>query len=361
MIVKNEENMLKKTLPVLVGNVDEVIVVDTGSSDNTAGTAKDLGAKVFDFPWRNDFAAARNEAISRASSDWVIWIDADETMKKEDIEKLKTALKDSKENGFVIPLFECKEGEYQSNIFYYRLKVFRNNLGYRFIRPINEELVDKDEKFIKGKLLHDVHIYHWGGAAALSPEKLKQKKERNLAMLKEAIGKNPGDAYFHYLMANNLRDIGLKKEAAEEYRTAADLLKEGVLASNALTKRAWLLFALGENEEGYASAKKAVTLDPRNAEAYNAIGAIYMAVNNYDKAIEVLSYSSKLPVPEAIEVTIDINQYTYLPHYFLGNAYLLKGDRQNALASFEKAYSLNPSEDIKKKIEALRATKNPPA
>lgn len=356
MIVKNEENILKRTLPVLSANVDELIVVDTGSTDGTIETAKGFKASVFSFPWVNDFAAARNESIKHATSEWVIWIDADETMKAEDIQKLKIALKGIKEDGAVLPLYECREGEYQATTFYFRLKVFRNGIGAHFIRPVNEELVGSDGKQFPGRIMSDIPIFHWGGSIAISSEKFKQKKDRNISLFRENIKKSPDDAYFHYLLANNLREVGEMKEAADEYLKAADLLKSGALASNSMAKRAAVLFSLNDNDGAYSAAKSSAQMDPRNAEAYNLIGSIYLAVNNLDKAIEVLSYSSGLPVPQVIEVSIDLNQYTYLPNYLLGNAYLLKGDKVNALHALERAYSFNANDDLKKTIEKLKSS-----
>src|SRR5262249_6546699 len=76
MIVKNEEHNLPDCLGSVRDLVDEVVVVDTGSNDRTKEVAAGLGAKVFDFPWCDSFAAARNESLAHASGDWAFWMDA---------------------------------------------------------------------------------------------------------------------------------------------------------------------------------------------------------------------------------------------------------------------------------------------
>ena len=80
MIVKNEEAVLDRCLSSVSDLVDEIIVVDTGSTDSSREIAARFTEKVFDFPWRDDFAAARNESFSHASMDYCMWLDADDVL-----------------------------------------------------------------------------------------------------------------------------------------------------------------------------------------------------------------------------------------------------------------------------------------
>ena len=89
MIVKNEEQHLAKCLMSVKPVVDEMIVVDTGSTDKPKHIAAALGAKVFDFPWTNDFSEARNYSLSKASGDWILVLDADEVVSPLDHGALK--------------------------------------------------------------------------------------------------------------------------------------------------------------------------------------------------------------------------------------------------------------------------------
>ena len=93
MIVKNEEPNLAKCLMSVKPVVDEIIVVDTGSTDKTKAIASALGAKVFDFSWTNDFSKARNYSLSKASGDWILVLDADEIVSPLDHDKLKKLIK----------------------------------------------------------------------------------------------------------------------------------------------------------------------------------------------------------------------------------------------------------------------------
>ena len=80
MIVKDEEEMLPRCLESVRGAVDEIIVVDTGSSDRSVDIAREYGASVVEFAWCEDFAAARNAGLERASGDWILFLDADEAL-----------------------------------------------------------------------------------------------------------------------------------------------------------------------------------------------------------------------------------------------------------------------------------------
>jgi FkbM family methyltransferase len=94
IIVKNEAHNLPDCLGPLARLVDEVVVIDTGSTDGTADVACRLGAKVFDFPWVDSFAAARNESLRRATGDWALWLDADDRIDPENADRLRVLLQD---------------------------------------------------------------------------------------------------------------------------------------------------------------------------------------------------------------------------------------------------------------------------
>ena len=92
MIVKNEQENLPTCLASVEGIFDEIVVVDTGSSDRTKEIAREFGAKVFDFEWIDHFAAARNEALSHATGDYAFWLDADDVIERAEREKLVALL-----------------------------------------------------------------------------------------------------------------------------------------------------------------------------------------------------------------------------------------------------------------------------
>ena len=108
MIVRNEEDQLAKCLGSVRGLFEEIIIVDTGSTDRTKEIAREFGAKVFDFVWIDDFAAARNEALSHATGDYAFWLDADDVVEPAEREKLRVLFGGQERASRAIP-----DGEYK--------------------------------------------------------------------------------------------------------------------------------------------------------------------------------------------------------------------------------------------------------
>ena len=102
MIVRNEASRLEACLRSVAGLVDEVVVIDTGSSDGTPALAESHGAKVGHVPWRNDFAGARNESLAHCTGDWILVLDADERLDAQGAREIRKALSDSHAQGFYL-------------------------------------------------------------------------------------------------------------------------------------------------------------------------------------------------------------------------------------------------------------------
>ncbi len=349
MIVKNEEEMLKKTLPSLASAIDELIIVDTGSDDDTVNVAKSYGAKVSHFPWCDDFSAARNVSIERAVGDWILWIDADEIIKEEDLLKLKNFLKDTSANSFLLPINECEVDTLDSNSFYLRLKVFRNNLGYHFERAFNEQVCDKEGTVVSGQFLKGVPIYHWG--CHLKEQKMSEKIGRNLNILRQQIATHPNDPYYHYFTANNHKKSQNYEAAISEYEKAIANFSDCDDKIDAIMQKGWSYFHLRKGKLAADAAKEVLRHDKNNADAYNLIGVCLVATGQNDKAISVFEHVKDLEPAE--DSGANLKQYKYLPHYYLGILYEKAGNLDKALKEFKKAYSFEQSEEVVSKIEEL--------
>jgi glycosyltransferase involved in cell wall biosynthesis len=358
LIVKNEAANLALTLPSLSAGVDELIVVDTGSTDETVQVAERFGAKVFHFPWIGDFAAARNESLKHATGDWIIWVDGDEFIKPEGWARLRTALANSpaETDAYFLPIGEADYGQTNEGNYYFRIKVFRNGRGYHFERRINEQLYTTAGAMLETRQsLPEAKIYHWG--LSLSAPAMQNKIQRNISMLTAAVQKEPGDQLYHFLLANNYLKLQENDKALAEYAAAYEVAPRGPLADQALISRARVLMERREDAAAYAALKQAAELAPGNAEIYNLIGVIYMTIGNFPKAIEVLEHARRLPAPKVAGSAVDPVQYGYQPHFLLGNAYFLAGDKAKALAMFQAAYQFSANPELLARIEKLQQEK----
>lgn len=147
VIVKNEEKNIGSWLESARRLSDEMVVVDTGSEDRTKELAAAGGARVLDFPWCNDFSAAKNFALDNVEGDWIVFLDADEIIRENDAHKVRQAMErylgDTRVMGFVCRLvdYDPKEPEVEKGDCY-QIRIFRCSRSIRYEGRIHEHLVD---------------------------------------------------------------------------------------------------------------------------------------------------------------------------------------------------------------------------
>ncbi|HLG30363.1 MAG TPA: glycosyltransferase family 2 protein, partial [Candidatus Brocadiales bacterium] len=117
--------------------VDEMIIVDTGSTDETAKIAGDCGANVFYLPWNDDFSESRNYALKHATGDWILHLDADEVLVQEDIPQVKQIIKNKETNGVYCLFYSTQKASSGCSQFYLP-RLFRNNIGIYYRGRIHE-------------------------------------------------------------------------------------------------------------------------------------------------------------------------------------------------------------------------------
>lgn len=170
MIVKNEEKVLARCLDSIQDAVNEIIIVDTGSEDNTKNIALKYTDKVYDFEWVDDFSAARNFAFSKATMEFSMWLDADDVLSKEDKEKflkLKENIPDSVD--VVMMRYDTAFDEEGKPIFsYYRERLVRTNKGYKWKGRVHEAIEHGGKE-----LYSDVAIKHKSIKSSYSNRNLK--------------------------------------------------------------------------------------------------------------------------------------------------------------------------------------------
>jgi glycosyltransferase involved in cell wall biosynthesis len=136
MIVRNEERFLAGCLNSIRYIVDEIVMVDTGSTDQTKAIARKFNARVFDFPWKDDFSRARNEALKYCSGEWILYIDADERLRHEEREEVRDLLSDSNKVAFTVKFHPIT-----GYTAYREFRLFRNDPRIRFKGVIHETIV----------------------------------------------------------------------------------------------------------------------------------------------------------------------------------------------------------------------------
>lgn len=196
LIARNEEKSLPRALISVRGIADEVIVADTGSTDGTVEVAKQSGAVVCHFPWRDDFSAARNYAIDRARGDWILWLDADEELLPKSIDELRSNLTREDALGFFIRRQDLKRAD-QLDFFtvMWQLRLFRRRDDLRFLgrcHPDFRNLADVEARTRQQVHHSAVTIRHYGYIGELVPAKLR----RGARLMELELKDRPGQLYY---------------------------------------------------------------------------------------------------------------------------------------------------------------------
>lgn len=204
MIVRDEEKRLGKCLESVLQAVDQIVIVDTGSRDNTVAIGKSFGAEVYEFEWCDDFSAARNYGLAYANSRWILFLDADEVMDKGSAGALGEVLNKAEDAGkraIGVDLINCdREGRAYDKA--EMVRIWRNGLGIKFKNRIHE-IPDVGEMDLKT----DVCIYHYG-YHGVDPEERKRKLRRNLHLLEEARRREPDNWNHAWQIARDYLILG---------------------------------------------------------------------------------------------------------------------------------------------------------
>jgi tetratricopeptide (TPR) repeat protein len=215
LIVRDEEKFLPGNLASLQGKVDDIVVVDTGSIDDTPAIAKDFGARLFHFEWIGDFAAARNRGLEEVTTDWVLYIDADERLCTPEDRRVAEFLNLEAYAAFV-------RFRPQLNYTTYREpRLFRSDPRLRFSGRIHESILPALNRMFGPEpvaiMRTPVGLDHLGYEGDL-----KHKAARNIPLLRIAVAEDPDRVYHWYDLAQSLVSIG---EIDEGLRCAAQGLK----------------------------------------------------------------------------------------------------------------------------------------
>lgn len=324
MIVKNEEAVLERCLRSVQGMVDEIVIVDTGSIDATIEIAKKFNANVYEFAWRNDFSAARNFALSKATGEIRLILDADEYIVKGSKEDI---LKEVSANVIgQILIFNSFEKDNEINY----TKNYMSRLVYKGVEykgAIHEQIHSHLPRVKTNiEVEHDGYLH-------------KDKSERNLAILFEAVKEEPEDTYLLYQLAHTLYVGGRKEEAIgwfEKYYSQSKVA-EGYRCS-ALVDYLYNMMAVGKLNAGIELIKR------EEKHYYDSPDFNFVCAEFYRELVlsDVKKYIDYLPL---------IEQY-YLKCLDIGET--TKYDSVVGTGSYGAAYNLGVWYEVTKQLDKAK-------
>jgi tetratricopeptide (TPR) repeat protein len=298
MIVKDEGQVLKECLESVRDLVDEICIVDTGSHDETLEIAREHGARVIGFLWCDDFGAARNESLRLCTKDWILVLDADERIAKEDIDTIKRLAKGPPAFAHefttrnytnatnVVDFQPCAPDDPLARGFAgwhpsQKVRLFPANAGVRFEGKVHE-LVEPSLQRARIQIEPcDVPIHHYPHLKGLDHSRKKQ--EMYLRLGHEKVATDPSDPKGYVELGNQYAEVGEYEQAAGAYREAVRLDPSNPAV---LRDLGGVLHLAQRSEEGKKALLLALRLDPRLAGAWRNLGVIYLNQKQWPAAVE---------------------------------------------------------------------------
>lgn len=269
MIVKNEAENLPACLQSIQGLWDELVIVDTGSSDRTVEIARSFGARVLAFDWVNDFSAARNVSLEACTGAWILWLDADDRIAEEEIPRLRKLCEAPADRAYGLLVHNTTDLGVTGECFS-QIRLFPKHPKIRFEGKVHEQVLASIQNAGFGVEFKTVKILHTG---YVDQQVVAEKQKRNLEILLSEAGSRPDllNAVKQYSVAGAYQDLGdFEKAIAWYHKSEARARKVGEdphVKEYAPVKVVQCLAQLGQKKEARAALDLVLALSPLNPEA----------------------------------------------------------------------------------------------
>ena len=300
MIVKNEAANLKDWLLAAAPFLDEMIVVDTGSTDDTIKLLEEAGATILHTEWKNNFSEARNLGLRHMLSDWIIVLDADERVDESNWLQLRDIINEPEILAYQVNVRNFHSQNVLSSydvLQSYRL--FRNGYGIMYEGAVHNQLVPSLERAVLSTGMRTasvpIEIDHYG--YALSPEDMYQKRIRIHTMLVNALVNNPGDAYYLFQMLVTCNGLQRYEEAAACIDKLAFEDLRPQLRTQAYAKACQVKIHFDNYFEALEMVNKAIKLSQRSPYLHFLQSNVYYQLgelrNGLNAAYNALDYENE--------------------------------------------------------------------
>lgn len=224
MIVRDEEEMLPRCLEAVAGAVDEIVVVDTGSTDRTIEIARSFGARVVEQPWTGSFAEARNRSFDEAGGDWILYLDADEVLVAEDAARLRELTgRVWREAFYLVETNFTGDLEDGTAVTHNALRLFRNRPEYRFEGRIHEQIAHRLPGGLPERIeATTIRMEHYGYLGHVRDA--KEKSRRNVELLERQAAEGESSPFFHFNIGSEYAATGDAAAALRHFRAGWEML-----------------------------------------------------------------------------------------------------------------------------------------
>ena len=356
MIVRDEEQNLADCLESVRPSADQIVVVDTGSTDATVEVALAHGAEVHRIEWRDDFAAARNESLRHARCRWILWLDADDRIAPEQVERLRLLKTAPPDRAFGLLVSNRAPGRFDER--WAQLRVFPNDPRLRFERPIHEQVAPSVDALGLPLLFVDIRIDHIGYA---TPADRVRKALRNRALIERALADHPDDPCYLSALADSHCTAGELHAAIPLLRRVAALPDGHEAVLQAPISLADAHHRLGEHDEALRWLHLAIERRPERLDALFLAARCALALGDDGRAARHLQ--AVIAAGDAgkggITTTAapDLGHFRGLALVCLARLRARSGNRHEAAGLYERACAEFPQiAEAPRELALLRAS-----
>ncbi len=347
MIVRDEERMLPRCLAAVAAAVDEIVVVDTGSTDATIEIARSFGARVIEREWTGSFAEARNASFDAAHGDWLMYLDADELLVREDAALLRSLTgRTWREAFYVSETNHTGDLEVGTAVRHDALRIFRNRPEYRFEGRLHEQIAHRLPGYLPERIeTTEVRVEHYGYLGAVRDA--REKSRRNIELLRLQQAESQPTPFLHYNLGCEYAAAGDRAAALVEFERSWELIeaasnRDGFLFAPALLSRlVKALRACGRSQEALERAEQGLERFPAFTDLVLEQALAAIALGQDERAIELCERCIEMgDAPRRYTATVGCG--SYLPRVHLAELRRAQGELEQAIELLEHCVREHP-------------------
>lgn len=284
ILTRNEAELLPRCLQSVQGIADEILVIDTGSTDETLTIAASYGARIITAEWQDDFSKARNQGLAEATTDWILTLDADEILLPTTVQTANWL--HSEQEAYHIQLIHEVGDDPQQRITYPAVRLFRNRAPYRYTGRVHEDILPAIWHRQPGlhiplapwQILHDGYHPNW--------LQKKSKPERNLKLLQKSLAEQPSNPFHTYNLGVTLCQLQRLPEACDAFQTALHHVPaDAPYRPSLIRDLAKVGIALGKQKEIMGLLLEEVERYPDYPDLAHLLGAVQETLHLFPEAI----------------------------------------------------------------------------
>jgi len=347
MIVRDEQEMLPRCLDAVAGAIDEIVIVDTGSTDATIQIARSFGARIIEHEWTGSFAVARNVSFDAASGDWLMYLDADEVLLGEDAGLLRSLTGRSWREAFYLSETSYTgDREDGTAVAHNALRVFRNRPEYRFEGRLHEQIAHRLPGYLPERIeATAVRVEHFGYLGVTRDA--REKSRRNIELLRLQQAESLPSSFLHYNLGCEHAALGESAAALAEFERSWKLFEAAgdrdshKFAPALLSRLVKALRLCDRPQDALVRAEQGLELFPGFTDLVLEQARAAIALEQPERAIELCECCIEMgEAPRSYTATVGSG--SFLPRLHLAELRRAQGQIELAIEQLEYCLRVHP-------------------